>query len=725
VWSDARRLAPVVALVVALMVSGRALAQSALEAADPDVEVPTAPAPKPSPTPAPTATGDKLPQLNPAYAPKGAPTPAPSVAPASPSPVTSKSPAPSKTPLAPTAAPVPPSPAVAEIPVITATKVTDEDFDVAWRRWRAAAQSKDVGAEQSARAALVRLKTETASPSFETWAMALLRVAAQAQAEGDAGAAIEMALTATELAPELPAAWAGLAQAYFRADPTELGRVVGALWHTTRLQLQDVRYRRALVGDLATMVVFALIALAAGFTLVLLLRRGRYFLYDFHFLFPRAAARWQTMALGILLLLAPVVFRAGVVWVLLAGFAAVTLYVERLERLVCAVLIGVLGLLPPLAEVLASRTAFVDTPAERLLALDQGGPGSQSAALATRALASSAQASPAELAALGTWELRRGELDLAATHLKAAVASRPADMSTATNLGLALFLGGDLENSKDLLAKASEQGVAEAAYALGRVYQRRVALAGAAGAGQVDKANAAFGRAAQLAPDRFPVPTVELSTKAPNPAWRVLAAARVAQSDIPMMAGGAVDGQPLRSQLNQTFLGPVHPMLALVLPAILAALVAAAGGLASRLKVSKVCNKCGQPVSVRGDPDLSLGSLMCSQCVNVFTRKAAVVPALKVRKQLEIARYRTRLERVAYGLGLTFAGMGHVFTGFPVRGAVYGLVFASAVVGVVWRNGALRAPYDGLPLVPRMVPLLIALAVVYFFALRGLRKRQG
>ena len=56
--------------------------------------------------------------------------------------------------------------------------------------------------------------------------------------------------------------------------------------------VSDPRYLRPAVADFATAFLTALSALAVAVVLVLFARRARYFFYDFHFLFPKALARW-------------------------------------------------------------------------------------------------------------------------------------------------------------------------------------------------------------------------------------------------------------------------------------------------------------------------------------------------------------------------------------------------------------------------------------------------
>jgi hypothetical protein len=44
-----------------------------------------------------------------------------------------------------------------------------------------------------------------------------------------------------------------------------------------------------------------------------------------------------------------------------------------------------------------------------------------------------------------------------------------------------------------------------------------------------------------------------------------------------------------------------------------------------------VCRRC--------DPELGIGSVLCTQCLNVFSRKGLVPPQLKARKQAQVDRY--------------------------------------------------------------------------------------
>ncbi len=624
--------------------------------------------------------------------------------------------------VAPPVTPPTPERGVSALKVIA---LSDADLDVLYGTWNRASVANDIKAEQAARAELLKVHRQVGASDMDLWAIGLLRAAARAETAGDSGAAVEMALTASQLAPHLPAAWVGLASAYFRADPSEAGRYLSAMKSAVALQFGDPRYARPVMVDWGATLVVTIMGLAIAVMSVLAVRRGRYFLHDFHYLFPSSASRWQTGALALLLVALPVVFRLGLVPALLAVFLALTLYLSLKERALAVVLIGLLGLVPFLGRALVSHASFAGTPAERAYLVDRAGPGAERPALELKALAAEDKASFAELYALGRFELRRGRFEDAVAHLKLAQAQRPDDPRVQTNLAVALFLMGDLENGRPLLESATKADpeLAIAWHDLGRLFQRRQRVKGDIAAGEVNRATASFSEARQRDPaldglkageDVDALTGNELVRTVPLPTAELLT---LAQADAP--------AERVRSQLATMMTGEVGDLAGLLYPWLLALLVAGFGQLSRTIDAARVCNKCGRPVSRRADPDVSAGSPMCTQCVNVFAKKNVVAPSLKVRKQLEVARYQSQLDRVSYVLGVAFSGMGHVFAGAPLRGTIYGFFFLSAVVGFVFRNGVTRAPFDPIPASIRLLPFLVIFVVVYLGSLTGLRKKQG
>lgn len=613
-------------------------------------------------------------------------------------------------------------------PEIETKVVSDADLELAWNVWRAANEksASDIKGEQVARQRLLTLKEEIGASNMDLWAVGLLRAAEAHEVAGDSGGAVEIARSAAELAPDLPSTWVGLTRVYFRGDPSDFGRFLGSLKNAVVAQAKDPRFARGAIADLATTLLFALAITTLVLLIVLGLRRGFYALYDFHFLFPRVASRWQTGALAVVLLALPIVFRLGLVPVLLTFFFALTLYLTLAERVVVAVLIGALGLAPTIAGVVVERAAFAGTRAEQVYLLERGGTGMESFAAEIARLASEDKASYTELMALGRYDLRRGRVEAAAKSFKKALTIRPNDPPARVNLGMALVLGGDVENPRGLFEEAGKQdpSLAQASYNLGRLYQRRVALFGDKVSAELDKISQALFAA------RMTDPEVARLSKDADGTPRSMAANLYFQSvplplsEILADAKAPEAARRVKSQLLQLLAGEVNELLGMLYPGLLALVVLGFGSLSSTLHAARACTKCGRAVSKRGDPDVSVGSLMCTGCVNVFAKKNVAAPSLKVRKQLEVARYASRLERMSSVLGIVCSGMGHVFAGFPARGTFYGFIFITLLTGLVLRDGVVRAPFEPLPLVVRLVPLGIAVVLLYVFTLRGLRKKQ-
>ncbi len=602
-------------------------------------------------------------------------------------------------------------------------QTSDAELNAAWANWRDANRSKNTQAEQAARKALVEVRTAIASTNSELWAVGLLRAARVWEESGDTGAALEIAGTAVELAPQLPATWFLLGRLQFVADPTGLDRCVSSLWRGVKAQMNDPRYFRPMFADAFSVLMAAFVITSMVVVGVLLLRRGFYFLYDFHFFFPRVVARWQTAALGVLLLSLPIVFHFSVAGTLLTFFAAVTMYLSRVERLLVVALIAFLGAVPWLSELVVEHAAFAQTAAEDVYLIERGGPGAEAVVEKYERLASEDKIGFAERYALGHFYLNRGSLDEAKSHLKGALAIRPEDAPARIALAKVLFLEGDLENSRAILEAVKQASPsATVFFDLSQLYRRRVQVFGEASAGEIDKANSNMFEARQLDPS---LPNVVLDALGPEDIVdnTFLKTLPLAQSDLLRLARGEEAARQVRSQLSLLLLGNLPLPIAPFFPLAMALVLLGFGSIAKVLGASRACNRCGRPVSRWGDPEVLSTSVMCTQCVNVFAKSNVVGPSVRVRKQLEITRFERQLARASTFFGVLWAGMGDVFSGAPLRGTVYGYFFILAVIGMLSGEGVVRPSFEGLPLVLRAVPLGVLFLAVYSLSLVGLRRK--
>lgn len=605
------------------------------------------------------------------------------------------------------------------------THATDEDLLNAWKRWKKSTAAMDFKDAQDAQTELLRLKDELGVSDLDSFAAGFIRVSQARAAANDGTGAVNYASVAVQLAPHLPYAHVALAQAYFAADPTELGRFFGAIKAALKEMASDPRYLRPALADLGTGALFALLATAAATLLALFLRKVRYFLHDFHHLFPKAAARWQSAAAAGLLLLLPVVLHLGLAPVLLVLFGAVTLYLGMSERIVAAALIASLGAVPVLGGLLAQLTGFAGTIAEDVYRLERGGLGATEAMQHTQKRLADGRAEFPELFALARYELRRGQLDAAIDHFKLAATKRNNEARLLTNLGNALLEKGDSDGALEMYQNASQADptLAAAFFNLSKLYSRRAAALPDEAVGvELDKAHNAIANAQRLDESLLsredPPPTADVLAN------RLLLSPSLSASELSLLASSSGADQKVQAQLSRALLGTNPSMAAFVYPAALAGLLFGFGLLSLRLRTARACEKCGRSVCRRCDPEIGVGSTLCGQCVNVFARKGVVPAPLKVRKQLEVAHHQTRMGRLSYLLGLLCSGAGHLFAGLPVRGAIYAFLFSFTVFEAFFRHGVMPVPYGPVPLLWRLAPAAVVFLAVYLLSLRGLYKRQ-
>lgn len=618
-------------------------------------------------------------------------------------------------------------------PIIVPT-ATDLDLLAAYGDWRKASAAGEAQKAKDAQQRLLTLKQELGITDLEPFSVGFIRASEARRTARDALLAIELAQAAVELAPGLPYAHVQLAHAYLSADSTALGRYFGAMKSALSVIASDPYYARPAAADLGAAVVLALLVAASAVVLVLVGRRFRYFLHDFHHLFPRSTAHWQSAVFAVLLLSLPVVFRLGVAPTLLVLFAAVVFYLTTAERLVGALCIGLLGVVPLLAGSLVDRSAFVGTVAEDVYHLERGGLAAAAAAARVEARASLERASFEELYAVGRYRLRRGEVPAAIDRLKKAAVKRSNDPRLLTNLANAMLASGDQEGAADLYVNASQADatLAAAYYNLSRLHYRRVsALPDDLVPQEIDRAGKALDAAKQL--DRTLAAREVRPARLTDEQWeqekhklaRLLVSPPLRGEEVAALALAPDRAGKVRAQVAGRLLGNVSPGVGMVYPLLGALGLVAFGLLRQRATASAPCDKCGRPVCRRCDPELSVGSSLCNQCVNAFARKNAVGPAVRARKQVEIERYHHRTNRISYALGMVVSGAGHLFSGLTIRGALYTFGFVFLVCLAVMKDGVIRVPHGQLPDYLVLIPVGVAFLTLYGLSLRGLYKRQA
>jgi tetratricopeptide (TPR) repeat protein len=646
----------------------------------------------------------------------------PPTTPAAPTPPTGTGTSPTATPPAPTPTPTTTSSRPPPPPLL-APRVSDADLLAVWDRWKQARTVGDNAASEQGKKALLKLRDEVSASDFDAFSVSLLREARSRRDAGDLKSAVQLAEAAAALSPNLPYARFALADVYARRQMTSVGTYTPEIQAGVTAMLSDPRYLRPALADVGAMALLAVLATAVAVVAVLFGRRVRYFLHDFHHLFPRGMGRWQSLAVAVTLLAMPLLLQMGVLPVLLVFFGAVVLYLSVAERAVAAVLLVLVGLIPLAGGHIARSTVFAGTVAEDVYLLERGGFAGDDAAARVLARQEAKEATFAELFALGRYMGRRGQLNEAEAAFKAASALRQRSGPLLTNYANVLLAAGKVEDAERLYKEASQADgtLAAAPYNLAQIYRRRARTL-------PDKdLGAELERAAETMAIAQRLDSTLVGRDVP-PDDRMLVnhlllSPVLSRNDMMVLADGGAAGQRVESQLNRVLLGS-SGMVALVYPAVLALLLFALGSARDRVWASKSCEKCGNVVCRRCDPDLSAGSFMCSQCTNVFARKGVVPEPLREQKQAEVKRHQTWMNRLALALGALVSGAGHTFSGFPIRGAIYTFLFLLALAVVVLRDGLLKAPYGDAPVYLKLLPAALLLLPLYLLSLRGLRKRQ-
>ncbi len=609
-------------------------------------------------------------------------------------------------------------------PPLLAPRVSDADLLTVWERWTEARKKPDPAAAEQGRKDLLKLRDEISATDIDTFSASLVRESQEKLKAQDLSGAVKLAEAAAMLSPNLPYAHFALADAYARKDVTSVGGYVGEIKAGIGAMVRDPRFWRPALGNLAAVGMLALLATGMAVVAVLFGRRVRYALHDFHHLFPRGAGRWQSLVLAAAVLATPVLLQVGVLPVLLLLFGAMALYLTMAERAVVAGLLALAGLIPLAAGQFAQATAFAGTVAEDVYVLERGSFTADEAAARIQARHAAKEATFAELFALGRYQARRGQLDDAATSYKAAAALRQRNALLLTNYGNVLLAAGDLDAATRLYQEAQQADprLAAAPYNLALLYRHLArGLPDAQVGAQLQRARETMEQAQALdrdlvgrdvpPDDRLLVNLLLLSPPLPK-------------AELMSLADGKAAGARVEDQLDRILTGTTG-MTARVYPVALALLFFLWGYARDRVQATKSCDKCGRPVCRRCDPDLGRGAFMCSQCTNVFARKGVVPEPLRVRKQAEVQRHKTWMGRVAMTLGAVVSGAGHLFSGLPIRGALYSFLFLLALSAVVLRDGVLRAPYGDAPAYLKLVPVVVLILPLYFLSLRGLRKHQA
>lgn len=617
-------------------------------------------------------------------------------------------------------APVPPKPMAPSVaPVTFAPPPARSEIDAQWKLRLEALARGDARAASAAITAIDKIRLDLGIAELVPHALALLREARAAIDKSLAPRAVELCAEAGRLAPNYPALHSTLARAHFAEDGFALGKVFGDLSKGLGQVLADPRFRDAVFANAFIDVGLALLCAVLAFFLLQVVRHVRFLHHDFGVLL--GAGKWLTGGLLAVVLALPWVLGLGPVGVLALWAILFWGYQKRAERIVGLSMIGFVGLLPFVCQLLAPLLAFQSQLGADLLELNRGDPSPAVVQRAQQRL----ERDPVEFE-LGFLLARhyksRGQDAQAEAVYKKARAARESHSALANNYANLLLVTGRVNEAIPLYERAlsspHKPTIATAQFNLAQAW-RVLAARG-------DSSALAKHTQALQAAERADVETARALRGLHAPTRNRAA------FDLPLPLGELraraerALGRPdaLKAQLWER----VAPWLPVTYaPFFLLGLLLVLGLLWFLLRERRFaspCARCEAVVDVHTNPELAMGD-HCSQCHQIYLRGTQLDPRLRLEKEADIHRQHARRRNVRVVLSAMVMGAGQVLAGRPARGAALLALFFVLLMELVFWNGVVRYPIgtDVSPSMFKATLLALVFLPAYLFGLAGVLRR--
>lgn len=566
------------------------------------------------------------------------------------------------------AAPAPSTPPAAEAkPPETPTLERNPGKPFAWFAdlWvlrRAALVKGDTATATRLLTALVEAKMGAGWPDIFVYGDALAREADDALARGDPTMAVSLAGAATLIAPHRPSTHFALGRAYAAAG-RGVGAAAGAYWRGVTVTATEPPLARAHLGNILVALSVASLLAAMLLALVALYRHVRLFFHDLNHLMPPGATRLQAVLFGVAIVLAPVFLRLGPAWAVLTWLVLFSVYFQRRERIGAVVAVLTLG---AVSFGLPSITAHVGFPGSRAQDVYLTARDAALGEAAAARLFAHKTLSPEEQYALGLRARWSGQLDEARRWLDQASLTL-ADDDLLVTAGNVRYYVGDRPGAIDAYERALRVNSSSlpALFNLSRVYFALM---------EHQKAGEAQRRAMSIDLERVER-LIEEAKRATG--------AYLVEAPVPLRLTGvrADPGLPqwrMMSLLWNALGGGTNRPTFALLATLGGVFIIAAMWLARLLGPSVLCGRCGSPACHRCNPEMP-DQAQCGQCYHAFVDTQDVDPQERIRKEIQVHRYRARQTRVRQVLSIFLAGSGQMLRGAFLRG----LLMMSAFLGLV------------------------------------------
>jgi tetratricopeptide (TPR) repeat protein len=552
-----------------------------------------------------------------------------------------------------------------------------------WQQRRIHLEQRDFELARQDLERILSLREELAIANLELPALVLLREARRAEQREDAERAARLLAAAVTLAPDLAEVHLARAGYTFRNDPLALGQLAGGLAAAAGAALDNPLSRDRLLVNALFSLLIGLALAAAVFTLAGLLRYLRLFIHDFHHLFPRGVALFQTGLLAILVLLLPILFRSGLVLVLMTWLLVAWIYQSWRERALTLVVLAVFATAPLVLQLAVERMQRPLTTYGDAVDVLYGAGRADSLRRLKMQLAEQPD-NPVLLAALGSHYKRIGQLEQAEDYYRRAVRIEDNSVVLLNNLGNVLFLQNDVAAAQAHYQRATKIRPDEVVpyFNLSRAYFR---------AADLDKGKETVNQAIRI--DQHTVRRLR------QQADKRLFNTAVADLRLPADWLGRLDGHGgprsdrVLANLWRSTAGTPSVRYQWVASGVAVGLLLLLLWLRARVFVSNGCVRCGRPACRRCSPELRDDS-MCGQCFHAFVKKSKVDARSRIAKEIQIRKHRRRTETFARAVAFVVPGLAQLVKGRSLRGGLI-LLVACLALGLVLASGQIvRDPHD-------------------------------
>jgi tetratricopeptide (TPR) repeat protein len=423
----------------------------------------------------------------------------------------------------------------------------------------------------------------------------------------------------------------------------------------------------------------------------------RVYLHDFVHLFPEGfLPAWMLLTLGVILPLLPLLFAAPLWLVACAGLLTLSLYFQARERIVVILVLLSLAALPTLHRVYAQALAAPSDPVLAAIVHAREGDDSDEDLKLLESQASGNAGSLEVLMALAKAHQDQGRFTEAGQDYQRLLElpqakNSPYQEAIYNNLGNLWVAAGDNRQALAYYQEAAKISPlpAEVAYNLGQLYHAFL---------DIEKGDEWSKQAAAIASDEVDG-WGEMTDSVP-------AAQRMVEMPIPLslLWARALQDTPrseaVRRSTWQDWAGVIPPMpvsLIFLSSALLVGLTFLGAG---RVRISKPCSSCGQPVCPHCHR-LSKDPSLCSPCYHVFKAQGGLDPRVRLARKAAARRFQEIWRTASMIATVLVPGSGHLLQGAPIAGLVFLLLAGCWLAPVLAPAGAWRPEVpilsDGLP----------------------------